>query len=240
MPPSSSEHLTIPLSTGVELEARLHKPENARTSASTNKIAICLHPWSWLGGRMTDPVLGIVKDALLLKGYHVLRYNSRGVGRSTGRASFTGLAEGEDLEALVRWALGQIPNVTNVAIVGYSHGSLIASLHPVLEPPVQTQHILISYPLGPRGWLTLFKSSHYTAKLSDLLRDPRGRVLIVHGDNDEFTSAGSYRTWVEELQKVTQGEAKAQLAISLFPGVSHFWHGLGQKDLEDAIASFAV
>ncbi|KAI5828114.1 alpha/beta-hydrolase [Schizophyllum commune Tattone D] len=227
----------IPISTGAQLEAILSAPR-APSRASASKIAVCLHPWSWLGGRMTDPVVGIAKDVLLEQGYHVLRYNSRGVGRSTGRASFSGLAEGEDLEAVVQWMLSRIPNAETVTIAGYSHGSLIASLHPVLEPPIRTNHILISYPLGPRGWLTLFKSAHYASKLEDLLRNPRARVLIVHGDSDDFTSASTYRTWVDGLRNVADGEGKAQLTVSVSSGTSHFWQGRGQDDLEDALSRF--
>uniref|UniRef100_D8Q4L1 Xaa-Pro dipeptidyl-peptidase-like domain-containing protein n=2 Tax=Schizophyllum commune (strain H4-8 / FGSC 9210) TaxID=578458 RepID=D8Q4L1_SCHCM len=229
----------IPLSTGVQLEGILQAPR-ALLRSSASKIAVCLHPWSWLGGRMSDPVVGMAKDVLLEQGYHVLRYNSRGVGLSNGQASFTGLAEGEDLEAVVQWMLSRIPDADTVTIAGYSHGSLIASLHPVLEPPIRTNHILISYPLGPRGWLTLFKSALYASKLEDLLRNPRARVFIIHGDSDDFTSASAYRTWVEGLRSVTGGEGKAQLTVSVSSGTSHFWQGRGQDDLEDAIARFLL
>ena len=44
----------IDLPTGVSLEAILLKPP-ATTHLEGTKLAICLHPWSWLGGRMEDP-----------------------------------------------------------------------------------------------------------------------------------------------------------------------------------------
>lgn len=44
----------IDLPTGVSLEAILLKPP-ATTHSEGTKLAICLHPWSWLGGRMEDP-----------------------------------------------------------------------------------------------------------------------------------------------------------------------------------------
>ena len=50
-------------------------------------------------------------------GYHVLLFNSRGVGKSSGWPSFTGLTEGKDLEALVQWGLGAVPNVKSVVLV---------------------------------------------------------------------------------------------------------------------------
>ena len=56
-------------------------------------------------------------EPLTSKGYHVLRYNSRGVGTSTGRASFTGFSEVEDLEAVVQWALDRVPDIRSLVIL---------------------------------------------------------------------------------------------------------------------------
>jgi hypothetical protein len=46
----------VQLPTGVSLEVQLTTPPDLSPSASDggNKLAICLHPWSWLGGRMDD------------------------------------------------------------------------------------------------------------------------------------------------------------------------------------------
>jgi hypothetical protein len=46
-----------------------------------------------------------------------LRFNSRGVGSSTGWVSFTGTNEGKDLEALVQWALGHVTDVESVVLI---------------------------------------------------------------------------------------------------------------------------
>ena len=56
-------------------------------------------------------------EPLTSKNYHVLRYNSRGVGTSTGLASFTGFSEVEDLEAVVQWALDSIPSIRSLVIL---------------------------------------------------------------------------------------------------------------------------
>lgn len=37
---------------GIQLEGSL---ERRSTATSEGKLAVCLHPWSWLGGRMNDP-----------------------------------------------------------------------------------------------------------------------------------------------------------------------------------------
>lgn len=46
-----------------------------------------------------------------------MRYNSRGVGRSSGRSSFSGVEEGKDLEAIVQWAVKEIGGDEGVEIV---------------------------------------------------------------------------------------------------------------------------
>ena len=108
---------------------------------------------------------------------------------------------------------------------GYSHGALITSLHPVLPTPVKTSHLLLSYPLGPRSFLTLFHGRTYTDRLNKLINDAQSNVLIVHGDQDEFTSAETYGGWVTGLRK-NEGEFR----VELIQGATHFWaSGAGQR-----------
>ena len=105
---------------------------------------------------------------------------------------------------------------------GYSYGSLIASLHPVLSD-VRTSHILLSYPLGPRSWLTAFHSSRYQTALQDLVRAPDANVLVLYGDRDDFTSAGTYDAWADALGSANQESEQAKLQVVKVPGASHFW-----------------
>ncbi|KAI0359750.1 alpha/beta-hydrolase [Trametes cingulata] len=197
-------------------------------SGDSTKLAVCLHPWSWLGGRMDDPVLQIVTEPLLDRGYHVLRYNSRGVGKSKGWPSLTGSQEVEDLKELVQWARTYVPGLSELVILGYSHGSLIASMHPVL-PDVATSHILLSYPLGPRHWLTAFHTHRYTAALQNLINDPKSNMLVIYGDDDNFTSVDSYNAWAKGLQETHHAAEErdpgqhGKLEVLKIAGASHFW-----------------
>jgi len=54
---------------------------------------------------------------LIRQNIYVVYYNSRGVGKSTGRASFTGRQEGEDLQELVQQFLHHEPHITSVIIL---------------------------------------------------------------------------------------------------------------------------
>ncbi|KAJ7034920.1 Alpha/Beta hydrolase protein [Mycena alexandri] len=215
----------VPLRTGVSLEVKLSPPPPSADGPG-HRLAVCLHPWSWLGGRMDDPVLQMLTKPLHARGYHVLRYNSRGVGRSTGWASFTGLSEVGDLEALVEWALERVGEVRGVVIVGYSYGSLIASQQSLLAN-IPTSHLLLSYPLGVRGWLTLFKA-RYQERLEALLRDAKANVLVVFGDCDEFTGAGRYRAWRSGLEGIGGGKVECVEV----EGGTHFWR---DKDGEEVV-----
>jgi len=180
---------------------------------------------------MEDQVLAFVSNVLLHEcGYHVLLFNSRGVGGSSGWSSFTGLTEAKDLEELVQWGLGVVAEVKSVVLIGYSHGALIASLHPVLPAPIKTSHLLLSYPLGPRSFLTLFHGGTYTDGLKNLIGNPQSNVLIAHGDRDEFTSAGTYEGWVTELRKNT-----GEFRVELVQGATHFWAWGSDEKLKEIV-----
>lgn len=113
---------------------------------------------------------------------------------------------------------------------GYSHGSLIASLHPTLPAPIQTSHILLSYPLGVRGLITLLHTGTYAASLTALLRDPASNTLVVYGTQDDFTAEGSYATWVEKL-RAEAGYGTGRLEVSKVDGANHFWAGETRREL---------
>jgi len=224
----------IDLPSGLKLEATLTPPgpvtdmdeERGVATLPGKRLAVCLHPWARLGGNMNDPVLQALVHPLThyLK-FHVLRYNARGVGRSSGWKSFTGLQEGEDLRELVQYALKRLGDVREVVLIGYSNGALAASMHPLLPVPLRTTHVLISYPLGPRGLLTAFRTRTYQRALEDLVRQPAARILLCQGDADDFTGAEDYDTWAEALGKLAvEGDG---------PGQGEGEGGEGQREADD-------
>ncbi|KAI6147031.1 Alpha/Beta hydrolase protein [Pisolithus thermaeus] len=207
----------LPLSTGVSLETAIVYPP---PRSHPTKIVFCLHPWSWLGGCMDDPVIQSIVKLFARHDHYVVCYNSRGVGKSTGYPSFTGRQEGEDLQALVQQFLQQESDITAVTIVGYSYGSLIATLHPALTS-VKTSYVLLSYPLSPRGLLTLFHSRVYLTALDNLLCQSHANVLVIYGEQDNFTSRAKYDVWARSLRKTSEGKAK--LEVVSVAEADHFW-----------------
>jgi len=49
----ATERELVKLPSGVSLETKLHSPATSTSEASAG-LAVLLHPWSWLGGRMED------------------------------------------------------------------------------------------------------------------------------------------------------------------------------------------
>ena len=49
----TTELKLVKLPSGVSLETKLYSPETSASEGSTG-LAVLLHPWSWLGGRMED------------------------------------------------------------------------------------------------------------------------------------------------------------------------------------------
>lgn len=102
-------------------------------------------------------------------------------------------------------------------------------MHPVL-PSVKTSHLLVSYPIGPRSWLTLFHSSSYTAALEKLLGHADSNVLVVFGNNDDFTSHSNYRNWVSSLT--------GNFEVVEVENASHFWRGRSAQELVTAVSNW--
>ncbi|KAI0033538.1 Alpha/Beta hydrolase protein [Vararia minispora EC-137] len=230
----------LELPSGLKLQVSMTFPQ-LRTLPDGKKLAVCSHPWSRLGGSMHDPVLHSLVGPLSSKlGYHVLLFNSRGVGSSSGWASFTGLQEAQDLQELVTCVVQRLGSVKDVALIGYSNGCLSTSIHPLVSaPPVRTSHVLISYPLDVRGWLSLFNGRTYQAGFESLMCNPESRILVIFGDRDEFTGMSSYDRWIQRLQRIaTHGQTRTEVGSSLrtvrIGGGTHFWRG---DDLTRMIAA---
>jgi len=130
--------------------------------------------------------------------------------------------------------------------MGYSYGSLIASMHPgsiqIGSQDIAVHRLLLSYPYSVRGFLTLFNTYKYKSALSDLLRKGNVRTLIVYGTNDQFTSASTYSKWVRELKTILAGDDNALQRLTTHPieDADHFWHGNSINQLCDLVEGWLV
>jgi alpha/beta superfamily hydrolase len=133
------QRLSLAADDGVVLDARLALPADA-----TVGVAVC-HPHPLYGGDMDNPVVVRVIEACAAAGLATLRFNFRGVGRSTGTHD-GGRAEQRDLASALDHLAGRFgPDA--VAAAGYSFGSLVTAAV-VSGRPSLCGVALIAPPLG--------------------------------------------------------------------------------------------
>ncbi|CAG8820228.1 45817_t:CDS:2 [Gigaspora margarita] len=168
-------------------------------------------------------------------------YGPLGSGKSKGRTSWSGEPECEDYKTMLEFlsksgkigenTILQIPKVSDVTIIGYSYGSLIASSVASSSPQFTfpTSYILINYPLSVTWFLTFFRSSTYLNYLQTLLVST-SRVLFIYGDSDQFTGVGKYRQWV----KINKAAENPLWTIKELKGTDHFytWQSMEDKLIE--------
>ncbi|HXJ82387.1 MAG TPA: alpha/beta fold hydrolase [Candidatus Methylomirabilis sp.] len=112
--------VSIGVSSGVGLEARLQQPEDAQGG-----LVVC-HPHPLYGGDMDNPVVVRVAEVGSESGLSTLRFNFRGVGRSTGHHA-QGEGEQDDLKAAIHMLLTRLPAGRPLGVAGYSFGAWIAA-----------------------------------------------------------------------------------------------------------------
>ena len=203
-----SERAETVSSSGLALEARLHLPDGDGPHPA---VTVC-HPHPQYGGEMNNNVVLAIGAALLERGIAVLRFNFRGVGRSTG-AHDGGRGEVEDAATVVAHLTG-LPEIDGgrVGLAGYSFGAAMA------------QHA------ARDGVRALALVSCPVSMLDrDRLAGFPGPLLLMTGGNDQFSPEASFREVAHGL-----GPAAETAAIA---GADHFWWG-HERDLAGVVGPF--
>jgi len=168
--------LDIPVSHG-RLEALLWKVEGARAAA-----VVC-HPHPLHGGTMHNHVTYRLADAFRKAGVSALRFNFRGVGRSTGQHD-DGRGEVDDARAALDYLQHQELGVP-LLVAGFSFGSKVA-LQLAAEDP-RVERVLLA---GVA--LRMFSFG--------VVRELRKPKAFIHGDQDEYAPLEELRTLMEETR----------------------------------------
>ena len=92
-------------------------------SSSDRGVVIC-HPHPLMGGSMHNNVVEAIQEAFAAENYTTLRFNFRGVGRSTGIYD-EGRGEQEDIFAVCQYL--QNTGTEKLFFAGYSFGSWVGS-----------------------------------------------------------------------------------------------------------------
>lgn len=180
------------------LEGRFQPGEN-----ETSPIAIILHPHPQFGGTMNNQIIYNLYYLFLKRGFTVLRFNFRGVGRSQGVFD-SGLGELSDAAAALDWIQSFNPESRACWIAGFSFGALI-SMQLLMRRPEVEGFISISPP----------------ANLYDFsfLAPCPSSGLIINGDKDAVVPPDAVQVLVDKL-KTQKG---ITINHQLLPGANHFF-----------------
>ncbi|MBZ0215572.1 MAG: alpha/beta hydrolase [Fimbriimonadaceae bacterium] len=171
----------------------------------TSPIAIILHPHPQFGGTMNNQIIYNLYYLFLKRGFTVLRFNFRGVGRSQGVFD-SGLGELSDAAAALDWIQSFNPESRACWIAGFSFGALI-SMQLLMRRPEVEGFISISPP----------------ANLYDFsfLAPCPSSGLIINGDKDAVVPPEAVQVLVDKL-KTQKG---ITINHQLLPGANHFFEG---------------
>jgi uncharacterized protein len=189
------------------LEGR-YTPPKTRNS----RIALILHPHPQFGGTMNNQIAYQMYYMFAERGFAVLRFNFRGVGRSQG-AFDHGLGELSDAASALDWVQSFNPDARACWIAGFSFGSWIGMQLLMRRPEVEG---FIS--VAPQPNLYDFS----------FLAPCPSSGLIVHGSADRVVPPSDVQTLVEKL-KTQKGIVIDQKIIE---GANHFFENKVDELLE--------
>ncbi|MGI9421529.1 MAG: alpha/beta hydrolase [Geminicoccaceae bacterium] len=168
-------------------------------------LAVVLHPHPLHGGTMNNRIVYDIYHMFVKRGFSVLRFNFRGVGRS--QESFDhGQGELRDAAAALDWMQLYNPNAKGVWVAGISFGAWIGMQLLMRRPEIQG-----------------FISVALPANLYDFsfLAPCPSSGLIVNGDRDTLVTVESVEKLVEKL-KLQRG---LEMGMEILPGADHFFTG---------------
>ena len=166
-------------------------------------VALILHPHPQFGGTMNNPIVHQLYYAYAERGFSVLRFNFRGVGRSQGLFE-NGAGELSDAASALDWVQAHNREARICWIAGISFGAWI-SMQLLMRRPEISGFISIA-PLA----------KHYD--FSFLAPCPASG-LFVNGDRDSVTAPEAVTNLVSKL-KTQRG---ITIEHKMIPGANHFF-----------------
>jgi uncharacterized protein len=199
-------YLTIP-SGSLELESHLREPE-----AEPQGAVILCHPHPVYGGTMDNRVVYRVGKAAARSGFAALRFNFRGVGKSTGQYD-QGLGEKEDAVAAINWVEERYPGKP-LAVVGYSFGAWVGLQAGCPDPRIRAI-VGLGLPLDMYNF--------------DFLLDYPNPSLYIVGTQDEFCSPINLENLIRRLPFTSK--------VHRIQGADHFFSE-SVEDVERLVEQF--
>jgi alpha/beta superfamily hydrolase len=180
------------------LEGRYH---HSRREAAP--IALMLHPHPQHGGTMNNKVVYTLYHTFAKRGYSVLRFNFRGVGRSQG--SFDrGEGELADAASALDWLQSFNQNAAQCWIAGFSFGAWIG-MQLLMRRPEISGFVCVAPPANMYDF--------------SFLAPCPSSGLVVHGGKDDLVPPDS----VEKLVHKLHHQRDITIDFRLVPEASHFF-----------------
>ncbi|HEY5080827.1 MAG TPA: alpha/beta hydrolase [Bauldia sp.] len=179
-------------------------------------IAIVLHPHPQFGGTMNNQIVYQLFYMFSKRGFAVLRFNFRGVGRSQGEFDH-GSGELSDAAAALDWVQSVHPDAKSCWVAGFSFGAWIGMQLLMRRPEIEG---FISIAPQPNLYDFTF------------LAPCPASGLIIHGENDKVASPKDVQTLVDKLK--TQKGIKIDQEI--IKGANHFFENHIDELMEDCAA----
>jgi len=180
------------------LEGRYHHSDTPRAP-----IAVILHPHPQHGGTMNNKVVYNLYYVFVRKGFSVLRFNFRGVGRSQGDFD-NGQGELSDAASALDWLQSVNPNAPSCWVAGFSFGAWIGMQLLMRRPEIE-------------GFISIAPQPN-TYDFSFLAPCPSSG-LIIHGDADKVAPPKDVQGLVDKLH-TQKGITITQKTL---PGANHFF-----------------
>jgi uncharacterized protein len=182
------------------IEARYH-----HESKNDSPAALILHPHPQFGGTMNNQIVYHLYYTFTERGFSVLRFNFRGVGRSQGYFD-NGPGELADAASALDWLQMHNPDARSCWIAGVSFGTWIA-MQLLMRRPEIDGFICIAPPAN------LYDYS--------FLAPCPSSGLLVSGEKDRVVPTQS----VAELAAKTKAQRGIKLDHTIIPTANHFFEG---------------
>jgi uncharacterized protein len=166
-------------------------------------IALLLHPHPQFGGTMNNQIIYNLYYMFLERGFSVLRFNFRGVGRSQGVFDH-GAGELSDAAAALDWAQARAPDAKTCWVAGVSFGAWIGMQLLMRRPEIE-------------GFLSIAAMANrydYT-----FLAPCPSSGLFIHGEQDRVSPAKESISSIDKV-KVQKG---IKIDHQTVPGANHFF-----------------
>lgn len=198
----------IPAPAGVLEVDALWQKDNPN-DPSTDTVALLCHPNPLFDGTMTNKVVTTMYRFARDNGMHVVRFNFRGVGQSTGEHDY---ADGEVVDAMtvLQWIAEQT-NARKLWLGGFSFGGYVVAR--AAEQVLEASHIWDVSDFEVAN-IALIAPSVEKNDSSDI-QLPADKTFEIYGNADEVIDPASMQAFAERLG----------IDVSVVDGAGHFFHG---------------